>query len=338
MSKARWPPSKGHPKVTMKPLRGARPALALVALAVGLAACGGGDDTTSAQPGSGSSLRGTVKIDGSSTVAPLSEKAAEDFQRQNKGVQVTVGTSGTGGGFEKFCRGEIDISDASRPIKDSEKQACEAAGIRYAELQVANDGLAVVLNNDNNWANCLTTQQLKAIWDQGSKVNNWNQVDPSFPNEPMRLFGAGTDSGTFDYCTEAINGKSGQSRRDYQATEDDNVTVQGVAGSKGGLGYFGLSYLKENASKVKGVEIDGGSGCVAPSDQSVQSQTYKPLGRPLFIYPSAAALRRPEVKAFVDFYITESKAIAQQSKFVALTDAQLSQSREKVARLTSATG
>ena len=314
--------------------RSVRTPAAVLALAL-LAGCGGGNGDTG---GGGGRLSGTIRIDGSSTVAPLSESAAEQFRERNSRVQVTVGTSGTGGGFEKFCNGETDISDASRPIKQQEIEACKANNIGYEEVVVANDGLSVVVNPQNTWAKCLTVAQLKRIWDPTSKVNNWNQVDPSFPNESLTLFGAGTDSGTFDFFTEAINGKEGASRTDYQATEDDNVTVQGVAGSKGGLGYFGLSYLKENASKVKGVEIDGGSGCVAPSDQTVQNQTYKPLGRPLFIYPSAAALRRPEVKAFIDFYIAESKAIAEQSKFVALTDAQLSQSREKVARLTSATG
>ncbi|HSO49988.1 MAG TPA: phosphate ABC transporter substrate-binding protein PstS family protein, partial [Acidimicrobiia bacterium] len=198
------------------------------------AACGGGNDDGGSADG-GSQLSGTINIDGSSTVAPLSEAAAELFQEQNSGVRVTVGTSGTGGGFEKFCAGETDISDASRAIEADETAACESKGIKYEEVQVANDGLSVVVNNQNTWANCLTTAQLKAIWDKGSKVNNWNQVDPSFPNEPLKLFGAGTDSGTFDYFTNAINGEEGRSRSDYSATEDDNVTVTGVSGTKGGL-------------------------------------------------------------------------------------------------------
>ena len=319
--------------------RGPRPfrlTALLLAFALLAVACGGDEDTGAG--GGGGRLRGTVRIDGSSTVGPLSEAAAEQFRKENPGVQVTVGVSGTGGGFEKFCNGETDISDASRPIKQTEIDACKAEGVTYEELAVANDGLSVVVNPQNNWASCLTVEQLKKIWEPGSKVTSWNQVDPKFPNEKLGLFGAGTDSGTFDFFTEAINGKEGASRTDYQATEDDNVTVQGVAGSKGGLGYFGLSYLNENEGKVKGVQINGGGGCVAPSEQTVQNGTYKPLGRPLFIYPSAAALKRPEVKAFVDFYVAQSKAIAGQAKFVPLTDAQLTQAREKVSRLTSAAG
>jgi phosphate transport system substrate-binding protein len=271
-------------------------------------------------------------------VAPLSEAAAEQFRQQQPGVQVTVGTSGTGGGFEKFCNGETDISDASRPIKQKEIDACKAKGVSYEEVAVANDGLSVVVNPQNTWAKCLTVEQLKKIWEPGSKISNWNQVDPSFPNEKLTLFGAGTDSGTFDYFTEAINGKEGASRTDYGATEDDNVTVQGVSGNKGGMGYFGLSYLNENQSKVKGLEINGGQGCVAPTEQTVQNGTYKPLGRPLFIYPSAAALKRPEVKAFVEFYIDQNKAITEQAKFVPLTEQQLTQAKQKVDRLTAATG
>jgi phosphate transport system substrate-binding protein len=305
-------------------------------LAIGLlaAACGGDDDggTTT---GGGTQLAGTINIDGSSTVAPLSEAAAELFQEQNEGVRVTVGTSGTGGGFEKFCAGETDISDASRAIEDDEKQACESKGIKYEEVQVANDGLSVVVNNENTWANCLTTAQLKAIWDKGSKVNNWNQVDPSFPNEPLKLFGAGTDSGTFDYFTNAINGEEGRSRSDYSATEDDNVTVTGVSGTKGGLGYFGLSYLQENEGKIKGVQVDGGKGCVAPSTETVQDGSYTPLSRPLFIYPSDKSLERPEVKAFLDFYVNNYQKIAEEALFVPLTEAQAAEAKQKITQLAT---
>ena len=205
----------------------------------------------------------TIAIDGSSTVAPLSETAAEDFMAENSGVQITVGTSGTGGGFEKFCNGETDISDASRPIHaddEAEGLNCEANGITYTELQVANDGLSVVVNPENDWAECLTVEQLKTIWEPAADgtVTNWNQVDPSFPDVPLELFGPGTDSGTFDYFTDAINGEEGASRTDYTATEDDNVTVQGVSGSEGGIGYFGLSYYEENSDQLKAVEVDGG--------------------------------------------------------------------------------
>jgi phosphate transport system substrate-binding protein len=305
-------------------------------LAIGLlaAACGGGNNDGGSADG-GSQLSGTINIDGSSTVAPLSEAAAELFQEQNSGVRVTVGTSGTGGGFEKFCAGETDISDASRAIEDDEQQACESKGIKYEEVQVANDGLSVVVNNQNTWANCLTTAQLKTIWDKGSKVNNWNQVDPSFPNEPLKLFGAGTDSGTFDYFTNAINGEEGRSRSDYSATEDDNVTVTGVSGTKGGLGYFGLSYLQENQGKIKGVQVDGGKGCVAPSTETVQDGSYTPLSRPLFIYPSDKALERPEVKAFLDFYVNNYQKIAEEALFVPLTEEQAAEAKQKISQLAT---
>ena len=305
-------------------------------LAIGLlaAACGGGGDE-GGSTGGGTQLSGTIAIDGSSTVAPLSEAAAELFQEQNPQVRVTVGTSGTGGGFEKFCAGETDISDASRAIEADEIKACETKGIKYEEVQVANDGLSVVVNNQNTWANCLTTAQLKKIWDKGSKVNNWNQVDPSFPNEPLKLFGAGTDSGTFDYFTNAINGEEGRSRSDYSATEDDNVTVTGVSGAKGGLGYFGLSYLQENEGKIKGVQVDGGGGCVAPSTETVQDGSYTPLSRPLFIYPSDKALERPEVKAFLDFYVNNYQKIAEEALFVPLTDEQAAEAKQKIAQLAT---
>jgi phosphate transport system substrate-binding protein len=311
------------------------------ALAFGVVACGGDEGETSggntasgdSSSSEGGKLSGTIKIDGSSTVAPLSEAAAELFQAENPGVRVTVGTSGTGGGFEKFCAGEIDISDASRAIEDDEKAACEKAGVKWEEVQVANDGLAVVVNPQNDWATCLTVDEVKKIYDKGSKVDNWSQVKSGFPDEKMPIFGAGTDSGTFDYFTEAINGEEGRSRSDYQATEDDNVTVQGVLGSKGGVGYFGLSYVQENEGKIKAVEIDGGDGCVAPSAETVQSGEYKPLSRPLFVYPSDKALQRPEVKAFVDFYIQNQQAITEQALFVPMTEEQLTASKEKVASL-----
>jgi phosphate transport system substrate-binding protein len=294
-------------------------ALAL-ALALAAAACGGGNTQQTAPGGQATAnLSGAIRIDGSSTVAPLSEAAAELFQQQHRNVQVTVGTSGTGGGFEKFCRGETDIADASRPIKSSEADLCKANGVIYEEFTVANDGLSVVVNPANDWARCMTTAQLKKIWDQGSTVNNWKDVDPSFPDVKLDLYGAGTDSGTFDYFTEAINGTSKRSRTDYNATEDDNVTVRGVSGSRGGIGYFGLSYLEENKGKVKGVAIDGGNGCVEATVETVQNGTYKPLGRPLFIYPTKKLLARPEGLAFVEYYVTNTSAITKQALFVDLT-------------------
>ena len=302
------------------------------AIAGGLAACGD-DDSEGTGGGSEGRLSGTIKIDGSSTVAPLSEAAAEMFQAENEDVRVTVGTSGTGGGFEKFCAGETDISDASRAIEDDEQQACAKNGVEFDEIQVANDGLAVVVNPQNDWAKCLTVAQLKKIWDRGSTVDNWKQVDASFPNEKLVLAGAGTDSGTFDYFTEAVNGEEGRSRSDYAATEDDNVTVQTVTGAKGGMGYFGLSYAEQNPDKVKVVEIDGGDGCVAPSKETVQNGTYKPLSRPLFIYPSKKAVARPEVKAFLEYYVDNEQEIAASALYVDLTDEQAAAAKEKVGAL-----
>ncbi len=300
------------------------PRIAVVSiLAIGalvLAACGGGTTAPPAQQ-----LSGPVVIDGSSTVEPLSAAAAEEFQKSQSGVQVTVSASGTGGGFQKFCAGETDISNASRPIKDDPKetQACAAKGISYAAVQVANDALTVVVNKQNTWASCLTTEQLKTIWAPGSTVKNWNEVDPSFPNEPLVLFGPGPDSGTFDYFTEAINGKEGDSRTDYSPSEDDNVIVQGITGSKGGMGYFGYSYYEENADKLNAVQVNNGSGCVAPSAATVQDGTYKPLARPLFIYPSGPSVKsKPQVAAFVQFSIDQSTQVAEAVKFIPMNDAQ----------------
>lgn len=303
------------------PRRGIRLAAAVAAFGLLVAACGGSDDDTSTS-GRDEKLTGTIRIDGSSTVGPLSEAAAELFREEQSGVQITVGTSGTGGGFKKFCAGETDISDASRAIEASEQQLCQQKGITYEPFQVANDGIAVVVNKTNTWAQCLTVEQLKKVWDQGSTVGNWRDVDPSFPDERLQLFGAGTDSGTFDFFTKAVNGKEKQSRTDYNATEDDNVTVQGVSGTKGGLGYFGLSYYEQNKGNLKVVKVDGGGGCVEPTTQTVQNGTYKPLSRPLFIYPSAKSLERPEVVGFVEFYIANTDDIATQALFVPLTAGQ----------------
>ncbi len=326
------------PLASPRPVRLLALPLALTLLAT---ACGGGGERDDAGAGTGSGstageLSGDIRIDGSSTVAPLSTVAAELFQEEHPNVRVTVGTSGTGGGFEKFCNGETDISDASRPIKDDEVAACEAAGIDFEEITVANDGLSVVVNPQNDWAECLTVEELNAIWAPDSTVNNWSQVRPGFPDVPLQLFGAGTDSGTFDYFTEAINGEEGASRADYAQTEDDNITVQGVSGTPGGLGYFGLSYLEENAGAVKGVAIDGGDGCVQPTTETVQSGEYQPLGRELFVYPSGEALERPEVIAFLEFYIEESDAITEQALFVPLTGEQRAEAQAKVDSLAGA--
>jgi phosphate transport system substrate-binding protein len=302
-----------------------RLALFLAAAAM-LAGCGGGggDD------GSGGGLSGRITADGSSTVGPLVTFAAEQFQRENSGVQITVGISGTGGGFERFCRGETDLSDASRPIKDEEKAICGENGVKYAELLVANDGIAIVVNSQNDWVECLTTEQLKKIWEPGSKVENWEQVDPSFPDERLTLSGPGTDSGTFDFFTDKINGEEGASRSDYQASENDNVIVQAVSGDKGALGYFGLSYFEANQDKLEDVKVDGGGGCVEPTRETVQNGTYTPLSRPLFVYVKRESMQRPEVDAFVTYLIDNETTIADGAKFVPLTGEQVAQSREEL--------
>jgi phosphate transport system substrate-binding protein len=297
-----------------------RSPIAVAATAVILLAACGGDDG-----GGGSS--GTIRSDGSSTVGPLMQAAAERFQGENEDARVTVGVSGTGGGFERFCRGETDISNASRPIDDDEKRACSGEGIEFVELPVANDALTVVVNTENDWAQCLTVEQLKTIWQPGSKVDSWKDVDPSFPDEELTLYGPGTDSGTFDYFTDEINGEEGASRTDYSASEDDNVIVRGVQGDSGALGYFGFTYFEENQDTLKALEIDNGDGCVAPSAESAQSGEYKPLARPLFIYVKSEALDRPEVREFVEFIFDNSDAIAETAQFIPATDEQVAEAR-----------
>ncbi len=273
-------------------------------------------------------LSGRVQADGSSTIAPLVSLAAERFRKAEPGVKVTVGVSGTGGGFERFCAGETDLSNASRPIKDEEKEACAKKRIQFRELHVANDGLTVVVNPDNDWAECLTVDQLKKIWEPGSKVKSWKDVDDSFPDEHLTLFGPGTDSGTFDYFTDAIVGEEGASRSDYSATEDDNVIVNGVSGTKGGLGYLGLSYVEQNEGELKPVQVDGGDGCVSPSIETVQDGSYKPLSRPLFVYAAVDALEEKlQVSAFLEFLLDNQSPLARGALFVPLTDEQLNRSR-----------
>lgn len=290
----------------------------LLALSLGAAGCGGG--------GNGG---GTITADGSSTVGPFTTKAAEDFKAAG-GVDVTVGISGTGGGFERFCRGETDLSNASRPIKDEEASTCADAGIEYVEFEVANDALTNVVNPQNNWVTCLTVDQLKRIWEPSSKIGNWSQLDPAFPDVPLRLYGAGTDSGTFDYFTDVIVGEEGASRTDYNASEDDNVTVQGVSGERGGLGYFGFSYFEENQDKLKAVEVDGGQGCVAPSVASAQDGSYAPLSRPLFVYVKKSAFDdSQDVRDFVKFMLDNEQSIAEAARFVPLSDEQLAEQQTK---------
>ncbi|MBH8555869.1 PstS family phosphate ABC transporter substrate-binding protein [Nostocaceae cyanobacterium CENA357] len=259
----------------------------------------------------------TIKVDGSSTVFPITEAAAEEFQKAQRGrVRVTVGVSGTGGGFKKFCRGETDISGASRPILQKEMDQCKAAGIRYLELPVAYDALTVVVNPQNSWAKNLTVAELKKMWEPGAqgKVNNWNQIRQGFPNAPLKLFGPGANSGTFDYFTEAVVGKSKSSRGDFTASEDDNVLVQGVARDKNALGYFGYAYYAENQNKLKAVPVNG----VLPSETTVKNGTYTPLSRPIFIYVSSKAAEKPEVKQFIQFYLQNGAKFSQEVKYVPL--------------------
>jgi len=277
-----------------------------------------------ASPTPATDLSGTVTIDGSSTVFPISEAVAEEFQKKYPKVKVTVGISGTGGGFKKFCNKEIDISDASRPIKDSELEACQKAGREFIELPVAFDGLAVVVNPQNDWVDQLTVEELNLIWKPESQgvITRWNQVRPNWPDAPLNLYGAGTDSGTFDYFTEAINGKAGASRGDYTASEDDNVLVQGVAGDKNALGYFGLAYALENAGRVKIVPIvNPKTGQpVSPDLETVKTGQYQPLSRPLFIYVARDQADRPEVQAFVEFYLDHAAALSQEVGYIPLPD------------------
>jgi phosphate transport system substrate-binding protein len=309
-----------------------------------LTACGGDNEETPTDTGSAGStaaggLSGEVRVDGSSTVAPLTAAASELFKATPEGanVNVSVGQSGTGGGFQKFCAGETDISDASRPIKDEEAAACADAGVEYEEIVVANDALTVVVNKENDWAKCLTVEELNKIWGPEAEgtVTNWNQVRDGFPDVKLDLFGPGTDSGTFDYFTDVINGEEGASRTDFSPSEDDNVTVIGVEGSKGGMGYFGFSYYEENADKLLAVEIDGGAGCVAPSSAAAQDGTYTPLSRPLFIYPAKASMAKPEVDAFVTFYLTNDAAITEKALFVPLNAEQVAEAEAALARLQS---
>ena len=271
-------------------------------------------------------LSGTITADGSSTVGPYTTAAAELFRKAGATkVNVTVGISGTGGGFERFCRGETDLSDASRPMKQSEAATCKENGVPWRAFTVANDALTVVVNRSNTWATCLTVAELRRIWEPGSKVSSWKDVRPAFPDEPLRLFGPGTDSGTFDYFTDEINGEEGASRTDYSASEDDNVLVQGVAGTRGGMGYFGFSYYEENQSRLKALQVvNPKTGqCVSPSVRTAQSGAYKPLSRPLFVYAKGSSFKRPEVKAFFAFVLANERAIATRAAFVPLTKAQL---------------
>jgi phosphate transport system substrate-binding protein len=286
--------------------------LALTALIYACGGEGGANDEVA--------LSGTVKIDGSSTVYPITEAIAEEFRAEAPKVKVTIGVSGTGGGFKKFARGETSISDASRSIKDSEAAACKENGINYIELSVAYDGLAVVVNPENDWATSLTTEELKKIWepDAQEKITNWNQVRDGFPDAKLSLLGPGTASGTFDYFTEAIVGKSGSSRGDYMPSEDDHVLVQGVAGDKNAMGFFGLAYFEENKDKLKLVGVDGGNGPIIPTMQTVKDGSYSPLARPIFIYVSSKAVSDPSVVKFVEFYLDNAASLVPDVGYIPL--------------------
>ncbi len=291
-------------------------AAVLVGIVALLAAVACGSDAES-DPGA---LSGTIEVDGSSTVFPVSEAVAEEFHKLNPGVNVNVGISGTGGGFKRFTAGEIDISDASRLMKESEAAAAADNGITYLALRVGTDGLSVVVSPANDFVECLTVEELKRVWEPGSTIKSWSEVRAGFPDRPLRLYGADTDSGTFDYFTEEIVGEVQASRSDYTASADDNVLVQGIGGDRNALGYFGFAYYTENRDKVKVVAIDAGEGCVTPTAETIESGEYKPLSRPLFIYVNEESLDRPEVRAFVEFYLTNAASLVREVGYVALAD------------------
>ena len=293
-----------------------------------LAACGRGDSTTPATGGAGTGPQ-LIAIDGSSTVFLVTEAFAEEFQKANRDVRVTVGSSGTGGGFQKFCRDETDVSNASRPISASEIAECSKTGVQYVELPVAYDGLAVMVNPKNTWVDHITLAELKKIWEPAAqgKVTKWSQVRAGWPEREMRLFGPGVDSGTFDYFTEVVNGKSKASRGDYTSSEDDNVLVQGISGDVNALGYFGLAYYEESKDKLKLVPVDdgkddNGKGPILPSADTVRGGTYRPLSRPIYIYAKVKSLSRPEVQKFVEFYLTDTAKLVREVGYVPLTDAE----------------
>jgi phosphate transport system substrate-binding protein len=306
-------------------------AVGALSLSLGLAACGGDDDDGDG----GGDLSGTISIDGSSTVQPFAEAAGELFKEDNPNVDTTVGAAGTSGGFEKFCAGETDISDASRPIEPEEEKLCQEEGVTYTEVQVANDGISITTNPGLE-ISCLTTDQLAQLWEPDSKITNYSQLgDDADTGEPLpdadvSLYGPGTDSGTFDYFTEEVVGEEGASRDDYQPSEDDNVLVQGVAGDTSGLGYFGFSYYEQNQDQLNLVSVDDGDGCVAPSTETIQSGEYAPLSRPLFMYPSGEAIKKPEVAGFMQFVVDNYSEIADAALIVPMDETQASEAQSAV--------
>jgi phosphate transport system substrate-binding protein len=296
-----------------------RKSLALLSLSglLALAACSGEQAAAPTEAGV-ARLSGTVSIDGSSTVYPVTEAVAEEFLTVEPGVRVTVGVSGTGGGFKKFAAGEIDINDASRPIKDSEAAEARSHGIDYLEIPVAYDGLSIIVNPENTWVDHLTVAELQQIWQPGSTVDSWDDIRPEWPAEPIRLYGPGTDSGTFDYFTEAVNGEAGVSRPDYTASEDDNVLVQGITGDKYSLGFFGYAYYLANQTRLKLVPVDGGNGPLLPNEQTIQDGSYSPLSRPIFIYLNKTGAAKPEVRRFVEFYLEIAPQLVHEVGYIAL--------------------
>ena len=298
-----------------------------------LAACGGSDAPSNAgeEPG----LTGAVRMDGSSTVFPISEAVAEEYLAEAPGVRVTVGVSGTGGGFKKFLNQEIDINAASRPIKESEFDKSVAAGIQFIELPVAFDGISVVVNPENTWVDQLTTDELQRIWQPDSVVTTWKDVRAEWPDEKIRLYGPGTDSGTFDYFTGVINGKEQASRADFTASEDDNVLIQGISGDRYALGYFGFAYFLENQDKLRAVAIDGGQGPILPTPITINDGSYAPLSRPIYIYLNVASLDKPQVADFVRFYLESAGSLAEEVGYITLPEASYAGARARVAARTS---
>jgi len=284
-----------------------------------LISCGGGESSSS-ESVQNNTIVGAVKIDGSSTVYPITEAVAEEFRVDQPEIKVTIGVSGTGGGFKKFSRGETDINDASRPIKEKEVKVCEENNVSYVELTVAYDGLAVLINTENDWVDYFTVDELKKIWEPSAQgtITTWNQIRPEWPNEPFSLYGPGVASGTYDYFTEVIVGESGASRGDYTASEDDNVLVQGIAGDKNAIGFFGLAYYEENKEKLKLVGVDNGAGAILPTTETVKTGEYAPLSRPIFIYVSDTGAKKAAVNEFVEFYLTNASELVSDIGYIAL--------------------
>lgn len=311
----------------------------LLALFVGCSVENAGKSDTAGGDAGGNGtgrLAGTITIDGSSTVYPISQAVAEEFQKEHGDVKVVVGTSGTGGGFKKFALGETDVNDASRPVKDSEVETCQKNAVEFVELKIAMDGLSVVVNPDNDWCDSIGIEQLRAIWSPDSKVRTWSDVDPGWPNEPIKLYGPDTDSGTFDYFTEVVCGEEGRSRADYTPSTDDNFLVRGISGDKYSLGYFGYAYYIENKGQLKvlGVIPEGSSEAVVPSPETIETGTYTPLSRPLFLYVNTASLKRPHVHEFLRYYLREGQDLVGEVGYVRLSAEAIEAARKQVAAAT----